>query len=145
VVYGELGSVGTYGFGSEAGRLHAIHTVNGPIAGYPHDAGSAVRGSPALDVQSTAYVVTADGLVRAVGYDGRTRWVYDTGAANVASQSPVLACDGTLYVGTGNGKVVALSADGAGLVNTTWPRFQHDNRNTGNTSTALRVAGACVD
>lgn len=45
---------------------------------------------------------------------------------------------GILYVATSGGQVYALIADSLGLdINAPWPKYQHDPRNTGNSTTPL--------
>lgn len=128
-------------FGSDDGYVFR----NPPETGFPANLGAMVKGSPTLDADGRAYVVTEPGNVVAISTTGTTSWSYATGAGGVVTQSPTLSCQGVLYVGTTNGKLVALIAD-APIGNTPWPKFQHDNRNTGNASTLVYSAGGvCLD
>lgn len=44
--------------------------------------------------------------------------------------SPVIGSDGTIYVGSPTG-LYAFEGTSQGLASSAWPRFQHDNKNTG--------------
>ncbi len=103
------------------------------------------RGSPTIDKAGTAFVVTEDGYIRAIGADGIVRWTHFLGSGAVVSSSPALSCDGTIYVGTSNGRVLALQADSDGIADSSWPKYQHDNRNTGNLATKIYDNGVCVE
>ncbi|MFM2151827.1 MAG: hypothetical protein RL199_262 [Pseudomonadota bacterium] len=113
--------------------------------GFPVAVASPPRGSPTIDKAGTAYVVTEDGYLRAIGSDGAVRWTHFLGAQSVSSSSPALSCDGTIYVGTSHGHVVALQADSDGIADSSWPKYQHDNRNTGNLATKIYDNGVCVE
>lgn len=131
-----VGVSGATFFGTDDGYLfRAPGTAGFPVAmhGTPKEK---VKGSPVLDADERAYVMTEDGHLRAISPTGTHLWAFDTGGAGVTSQSPALTCDGILYVGTSDGRVLALLAD-APLATSPWPKFQHDNRNTGNLTTPL--------
>jgi outer membrane protein assembly factor BamB len=104
-----------------------------------------VRGSPTIDKAGTSFFVTEDGYIRAIGSDGSVRWTHFLGGSGVTSSSPALSCDGTIYVGTSHGHVVALQADSDGIADSSWPKYQHDNRNTGNLATKIYDNGVCVE
>jgi outer membrane protein assembly factor BamB len=71
-------------------------------------------GSPEVDPKSgSAFVVTADGRVRAFDRMGRTLWVYETSSNFDAG--PTYA-DGRLYVASAKGKLLALDATSGRLI-----------------------------
>ncbi len=139
----------TFVFGSEDGRLFRVDTrLAGPLAIQATDlpAYTPVRGTPALDDKGNIYAMAGDGVLRVYGSAGELKWSHATGYSNLTSpMSPLVGCNGVVYVGTGNGSVVALITDSTGPGTGPWPRFQHDNRNTGNAATQQRVGGVCVD
>ncbi|MFZ5515695.1 MAG: PQQ-binding-like beta-propeller repeat protein [Candidatus Zhuqueibacterota bacterium] len=45
--------------------------------------------------------------------------------------APAMGNDGTIYVGTMDGNLYAIPSNSSGLANSPWPKFQHDNQNTG--------------
>jgi outer membrane protein assembly factor BamB len=83
--------------------------------------------SPAVGADGTVYVWQYNGLY-AVSPDGSPEWHYDvTGSFR---SSPAIAADGTVYVGSFDSYLYAFWGDGP-LANSPWPKFHHDNRNTG--------------
>jgi len=46
--------------------------------------------------------------------------------------SPALGSDSTIYVGSEDTKLYAIYTEGVGLANSPWPKFKHDNQNSGN-------------
>lgn len=96
--------------------------------------------------------IGADGLIYVTGYDttygyskylyafnpdGSINWVFTDGDA--IQSGVAISDDGTLYVGSYGGKLYALHSTSAGLANSAWPRFHHDNRGTGNVQTATAI------
>ncbi|MER2566984.1 MAG: hypothetical protein ABTQ32_40030 [Myxococcaceae bacterium] len=62
--------------------------------------------------------------------------------ARSASGGPVCDRPGVLYVVSNSGMVTSFIVDSKGLDrNAAWPRFQHDNANSGNTDTNLSAWG----
>ncbi|HPT31922.1 MAG TPA: hypothetical protein PLW67_08780, partial [Prolixibacteraceae bacterium] len=67
--------------------------------------------------------------------DGTLAWKFDLKMA-VNWSSPVILNDGTLYLGGMGGSnyegyIKAIKTDSPGYAATPWPRFRHDNKNTG--------------
>ena len=60
--------------------------------------------------------------------DGTLKWRCRTG--DYGWSSPAVSTDGTVYVGQGDGYLYAIWGDSP-LANTPWPKFRHDNKNTG--------------
>lgn len=59
--------------------------------------------------------------------------------------SPVLDCNGILYVASSTGQFYAVVTDSVGLSKSAWPRYQHDNRNTGDYSYKTWNGNTCID
>jgi len=83
--------------------------------------------APAIAADGTIYVHD-DGVLHAVNSDGTHRWDYETSDESDWS-APAIGSDGTVYVGE-NDKLLAIYGS-APLANSPWPKFHHDNRNTG--------------
>lgn len=116
----------------------------GFVALYPQD-GSAkwVFGYYPEMPQSSIPVAGADGTVY-IGYnntqgwggglegidpDGpKFVWYYDAGTIG---SSPNIASDGTTYFGETDSSFCAVTCPSLGLADSPWPKFRHDNQNTG--------------
>jgi outer membrane protein assembly factor BamB len=139
-----LGASASY-FIDEAGRAFALRLSDGApawdAAGIPV-AEAPVRTAPAVGEDGTVYI-TAGSKLQARAPDGTLLWEYDAGGS-VDGSSPALACDGAVYFGAG-GKLHALITDSRGLAGSAWPKFRHDNHNTGNAATPVRAGPTCTD
>lgn len=107
----------------------------------------AVATTPAIgqrdDGTETLYFGANDGKFRALSTAGTEEWAFSVGGN--PESSPALDCDGVAYFGTANGRVYALITDSTdGLADSSWPKFQHDNRNTGSLTTSIHDAQGCV-
>ncbi|MFC1661808.1 PQQ-binding-like beta-propeller repeat protein [Gemmatimonadota bacterium] len=102
------------------------------------------HGTAALDDVYSTPTVGADGLIYfgseterfyALNPDGTLNWKTRLGGINWSSAA--ILFDGTLYIGTHNnnpgmhGYLWALSTSSQGSAASPWPRFRHDNKNTG--------------
>ena len=47
--------------------------------------------------------------------------------------------DGIIYFGSSDGNLYAVYSESVGLADSPWPKYMHDNRNTGNVQTPLPV------
>jgi len=72
----------------------------------------------------------------AINPDGSIKWDYNHGSWR---SSLAIDSDGTIYTGSGDGKLHAVYSNSNGLANSPWPKYMHDNRNTGNAQTPLPV------
>ena len=107
---------------------------------------AALSGAPAIGADGLLYTSTTNGRVQAWS-DGLTlEWEALLAGGILTGVSPALDCGreangyagGVLYVGGDNGKLFSLDVDSKGLdTQAPWPKFQHDPRNTGNSSTSL--------
>ena len=80
------------------------------------------------DVKSTSQHQV--GYLSAATPDGKLKWRYKVGGG--IKSSPAIGSDGTVYVGSLDSCVYAIRSDSKGLADSPWPKFQHDNQNTGN-------------
>lgn len=116
----------------------------GFVALYPQD-GSAkwVFGSypempqssiPVAGADSTVYIGYNDTQGWGGGLDGinpeglEIVWSYDAGTIG---SSPNIASDGTIYFGEADSSFCAVICPSLGLADSPWPKFRHDNQNTG--------------
>jgi len=77
----------------------------------------------------TLYGGTYEENMIAYNPDGSIRFIYPT-SANVIT-SPAIDSHGNIYVGSSNNVFFAMPAFSVGLADSPWPRFRHDNQNTG--------------
>ena len=85
--------------------------------------------SPAIGSDGTIYVGSADNCLYAINPDGTQKWKFQ--ASDDVHSSPAIDLDGTIYVGSDDGYLYALNSDSMGLADSHWPKFHHDNQNTG--------------
>ncbi len=86
--------------------------------------------SPAIGDDGVIYIGTSvKGSMYAVNPDGTTNFVIAIGD-NIMS-SPAIGDDGTVYFGSFDGNLYAVYSSSSGLANSAWPKFGHDNKNTG--------------
>lgn len=86
--------------------------------------------SPAVGADGIIYVGSEDGYLYALNPDGTLAWAYLTNNG-INWTSPAIDNNGTIYIGNNNGELFALNSSSLGLANSPWPKFRHDNRNTG--------------
>jgi outer membrane protein assembly factor BamB len=124
-----IGSDGTIYVGSDDNYLYALNPADGSVK-WSYETGGFVRSSPAVGANGTVYFGSVDGYIYAVRSDGTLKWRYET-AGSVITSSPAIGADGTIYCGSTDRYIYALSSDSPGLASSPWPKFCHDNRNTG--------------
>ena len=91
--------------------------------------GSGKITTPAIGVDGTIYFGSSDSCLYAINNNGTIKWKYLSGGE--VYSSPSIAMDGTVYFGTDNSKLYALYSSSNGLANSPWPKYQHDNSNSG--------------
>lgn len=69
------------------------------------------------------------GYLSAATPEGKLKWRYKVGGG--IKSSPAIGSDGTIYFGSRDSCVYAIRSDSKGLARSSWPKFQHDNQNTG--------------
>lgn len=122
-----IGPDGTIYCGSDDNYLYALNP-DGSLA-WSFETGLWIRSSPAVDSDGTVYFGSLDGWVYALRSDGTLKWKYETG--DPVNSSPAIGDDGTIYIGSTDGYLYALSGGSEGLASSPWPKFGHDNANTG--------------
>ncbi len=87
---------------------------------------SCTASTPAVNTDWVSYM-GGDGFY-AVSPDGRLRCQLAPG--DFTCSSPAIGPDGTVYIGSSDGYLYAIQGSGT-LANSPWPKFHHDNQNTG--------------
>jgi len=136
IIYGDTGS-----------RLNSV-TLNASTGTYVALDGGISQGSPLVGKDGLIYVAATDSNLSVFDPSLNLHWTIQL----LASVEASLAIDcsrnslgviipgrpAVLYVTTTGGQVYALIADSEGLdVDAGWPKYQHDPRNTGNSTTPL--------
>ena len=115
-----IGSAGDVYVASRSGRVHAITpdgkskwTFRHPsLAGVPtlDSITAGMLNAPAISADGTLYVSNWDGVLHAIGPDGKMKWTYHAGD-RIFANSPSVGADGTIYLTSRNG-IHAVSAVG---------------------------------
>ncbi len=121
-----IGADGTIFVGSFDGFLHAVNPDGSQQWRYLV-AGTIVS-SPAVRADGSIVFGGADNNITCLDADGMFLWAHPTG--DWVDSSPAISEDGTIYVGSFDNNVYALNGDHA-LVETAWPSFHRDEKNTG--------------
>jgi len=123
-----IGSDGNIYVGSNNGKLYAVNPGNGSEVWSYNTSKFIQYSSPAVAENGIIYFGALFGGVYAVNASGQSVWIYETSSS--VKSSPAIASDGTIYVGDDGGSFYAIFGDSP-LASSAWPRFHHDNRNTG--------------
>ena len=86
--------------GPERPELKWIFTTGGEVAS-----------SPAIGVNGTIYVGSADNKLYAINPDGTRKWSFN--ASGVVGSSPAIGADGTIYVGSYDSNLYAVNPNGS--------------------------------
>jgi outer membrane protein assembly factor BamB len=94
-----------------------------------------VYSTPSVGADGLVYFGAETGWIYAVRPDGLLDWSYDL-KCGIDWSSPTIADDGTIYIGGigrgfAEGALSAVRSSSPGYAASPWPRFRHDNRNTG--------------
>ena len=122
-----IGTDGTIYFGSDDNYLYAFNP-DGTLK-WKYKTGSYVGSSPAIGTDGTIYFGSDDNYLYAFNPDGTLKWKYKTGS--YVDSSPAIGTDGIIYFGSRGNYFYALKSSSLGLASNPWPKFRHDNRNTG--------------
>jgi outer membrane protein assembly factor BamB len=103
-----------------------------------HQTADDIYCSPAVGADGTIYFGAETGSFYALNPGGTLKWSVPLQGGNNWS-SPALLDDGTLYVGSHQttwqgewiGHLFAIKTNDLGLAISPWPKFRHNNRNTG--------------
>jgi len=121
-----VGPDGTIYVGSMDDYVYALNP-NGTLK-WRYCTGGDVWAGPAIASDGTIYTGSWDCYVYALKPDGTLKWRYQTG--NGVWTPPAIGPDGTVYVGSIDRHIYAIWGS-APLASSPWPKFHHDNRNTG--------------
>ena len=89
------------------------------------------RTGPTLAADGTIYIGAEDGMNAFTG-DGSEKWWLHM---KMVGGAPTIGSDGTIYAECGFFWVCAVKDSGSPLMQSSWPKWQHDAANTGNVST----------
>lgn len=134
--------------GTDSGKLlFASDSLQAPPRSTPLVGG--IVGAPAIGSDKRLYVATDAGMLYSLDQNGAVEWSVDL--SDRSESSPALDCarrsdgsidstrPGTLYVGTDGDKLIAVVVDSKGIdVDSPWPKFHRDPRNSGDASVDLR-------
>jgi len=100
-----------------------------------HETPDDIYSSPAIGADGLIYFGAETGYVYALNPDGTLNWKFKL-QHGINWSSPAIISDGTLYLGTWGGAnnqgcLYAIKTTSQGYASTPWPRFRHDNKNTG--------------
>jgi len=123
-----IGSDGTI-YASHGSNVNAI-SPNGIILWQYHPDDDYRRFNyPIIGSDGVIYLGASDGYFYALNPDCSLRWKCYIGG--VTDGSPAIADDGTIYCATQDGNLYAITSSSRGLASSPWPKFAHDNQNTG--------------
>lgn len=122
-----IGTDGSVYFGSDDGYFYALNSDG--LLKWKYLTEGGISSSPAIGADGILYFGSGDGFLYALTPQGKLKWKIQTGGAIISS--PVISTDGTLYVGSCDSSLYAIECSSKGLAVTPWPKFRHDNRNTG--------------
>ncbi|HNR66602.1 MAG TPA: PQQ-binding-like beta-propeller repeat protein [bacterium] len=100
-----------------------------------HETPDDIYSTPAIGADGILYFGAETGMLYAVRTDGTLLWQHDIAAINWSS--PIILTDGTLLIGGIDngpgytGYLAAVRTTSFGYAASSWPRFHHDNRNSG--------------
>lgn len=75
------------------------------------------------------YVGSYDGTFYAINPDSTVRWTFKT---TTPLHMPAMNDSGVVYIGGKDGRLFAIQTESKGLADSPWPKYMHDNQNTGN-------------
>jgi len=123
-----IGSDGTI-YASHGSNVNAI-SPNGIILWQYHPDDDYRRFNyPIIGSDGVIYLGASDGYFYALNPDCSLRWKCYIGG--VTDGSPAIADDGTIYCATQDGNLYAITSSSRGLASSPWPKYAHDNQNTG--------------
>jgi outer membrane protein assembly factor BamB len=99
-------------------------------------AGDDIYSTPSVGADGTIYFGSENEYFYALNPDGTLKWKCPLGYG-INWTSAAILDDGTLYIGSMhsspgfNGRLWALETESMGYAASPWPRFRHDNKNTG--------------
>jgi outer membrane protein assembly factor BamB len=127
-----IGVDGTIYVSTDDGNLYALN-ANGSLK-WKYQTGGYISSSPTIGADGMIYFGSYDKNLYALNPDGTLNWKYRTGGT---VHNPAIRADGTIYVGSSDGYLYAINSSSLGLADSSWPKYQHDNRNTGASGTTI--------
>ncbi|MBT6562482.1 MAG: PQQ-binding-like beta-propeller repeat protein, partial [Candidatus Scalindua sp.] len=126
-----IGADGTIYVGSADQKLYAIN--HDGTKKWEYMTRGRIYSSPAIGADGTIFVGSADQNLYAINPDGTKKWEFLTGYIGLSS--PTISTNGTVYIGTQGSidKIYAIHSDSSSLANSSWPKFHHNVKQTGNT------------
>ena len=126
-----IGVDGTIYFGSNDNKLYAINP-DGTLK-WSYLTNDDIVCAPIIDSLGVIYFSAEDRIMRAINPDGTKKWDCTDFSIGFYGQNshPAMSSDGILYVSCGSGVLYAVDVTTGTLADSTWPKYQHDNQNTG--------------
>jgi len=133
-----IGKDNTLYIGSSGG-LYAFNPDDGSIKWTFDGEGRFSSSSPAIGLDGTIFIGSSDswyirGKFYAINPDGTEKWRFDESCKS----SSAIDSNGIIYFSSYN-CVYALHSESGGLANSPWPKYRHDNRNTGYVKTPTPI------
>jgi outer membrane protein assembly factor BamB len=94
----------------------------------PKSTNGELHAAPLLGSDGIIYLLAEQRLI-ALSPEGRLLWALPLQGS--FGGSPALAPDGTLYIATIDGVIYAVQTASRGLMQSAWPKYQHDSSNSG--------------
>ena len=125
-------------------RVYALNLATGAIVS--GESVGLVRSVPSRGSDQVTYFLTTDGFIEARNGAPAAVWSARLSQAGGFQSSPTLGCIvengstiGVTYAGSDDGALTAVIVDSRGLdTSASWPKYQHDPRNTGNSTTPIQ-------
>lgn len=114
-------------FGSEDGYIYAVDSSGSLKWKYQTD--NLVGSSPAIGSDGIIYVGSWDNYLYALNSNGSLKWRYKTGS--LIGSSPAIGEDGSVYISSYDRYIHAVASTSSGTAHSIWPKFHHDNCNSG--------------
>ncbi|MCP4413509.1 MAG: PQQ-like beta-propeller repeat protein, partial [Gammaproteobacteria bacterium] len=132
-----IGSDNTIYIGTSDG-LYALNPDDYSVKWTFDGVGSFSGSSPAIGLDGTIFISSdnyySSDKFYAINPDGTEKWHYEENFWSASS--PAINSSGIIYFSS-NYNVYALYSECGGLANSPWPKYRHDNRNTGNVNTSI--------
>ena len=99
-----------------------------------HLSGEYYFSTPALGDNGALFVGTHNGRIAAINPDGTLNSTFKTDTRdgyNWNNAAIAIAADGTIYAGADDGYLYAINSTCHGLMDSPWPKYQCDSKNTG--------------
>jgi outer membrane protein assembly factor BamB len=126
-----IGADGTIYFSSNDNYVYALNPDGTLKWRFPTE--NSVSSSPAIGMDGTLYIGSLDNYIYALNPDGSLKWRFK--ANERVWTSAAIGADGTVYLGAWDGYLYAIHGGTPLAMSAPWPKFQHNNQNTGRVPT----------